>query len=183
MYSTKLSNIFQTPEMGSYQWRFTPIAPASLLLSHNVYLRYSRIAMEVRHYLEIGNEMEESSMLEKLSASQGITSIYQTIPITSGQHSVTRRRQEISPYHYLRQSTENLVNEQFRGHQSPIERHMNQFGCSRQEAKAMTFGERYGSIKILKGREAPNSEHSYQYCSLDFGHVERCASVFWIDDV
>ena len=64
-----------------------------------------------------------------------------------------------------------------------LELYMQEFGCTRNEAKARTFGERYGSIKILKGSKAPNSEHSYQYCGLDFGHLERRLSIFWIDDV
>ena len=143
--------------------------------------KHSKVSLEVRALIE--RRARAKFMFEKLCGLPESTETCQELLRRSVMVSGYLRRQETSPYRYLHQSMENLANKQFLEHQSPIERHMNQFGCTRQEAKAMTFGERYGSIKILKGSKAPNSEHIYQYCGLDFGYLERRLSVFWIDDV
>ncbi|QEM42987.2 hypothetical protein AC4HA13_0016 [Escherichia phage vB_EcoM_4HA13] len=172
MFTTKLTSIQEHSTL-------TELPCMKMLM--DVYVRYSKLSMDIK--LCLGIKGQGDSMFVKLcELPEYIKTSHETVARDTSV-SGTLRRRETLPYQYLHQSTENMANKQFLEHQSPIERHMNQFGCTRQEAKDATFGERYGSIKILEGREAPNSEHIYQYCGLDFGHLERRLSVFWIDDV
>lgn len=142
--------------------------------------KHSKVSLEVRALIE--RRARAKFMFEKLCGLPESTETCQELLRRSVMVSGTLRRRETSPYRYLHQSMENLANKQFLEHQSPIERHMNQFGCTRQEAKDATFGERYGLINFNQERIKLSGKQS-QYANLDFSNLERRASVFWIDDI
>ena len=175
MFTTKLTNL-QMPS--------TRKESPCLRMQIDVYVRKSKLSMAVRQLLGIASEEESTS--EKLCELADSIGLRHETLVRDSLVSGTLRRRAITGYPSLQKSTvkwetqdsNDIISwmkawhEELRHDQQDfLKLYMQEFGCTRNEAKARTFGMRYGSNYRL-GKESI-TRHSAGVAGIDYSSLER----------
>lgn len=193
MFTTKLTSL-EVPS--------TRTESPCLRMQMDVYIRKSKLSMAIRQLLGISPPNESTS--EKLFELLDSISLRHETLVRDSLESGTLRRRAITSYPSLPKQTvkwdtldsNDIISwmrtwhEELRHDQQEfLELYMQEFGCTRNEAKARTFGVRYGTPPSLhdfrKGlhHNAVRMLPDYDFSSLEHRICGNKATSFILDDI